>query len=168
MEVNDTLAELFGRIPPIVRAAVGDLSPDELVARPAPHTNPIGWLVWHLSRVGDHHLAELIGEEQVWVRGDWAKRFGLEADPDNTGYGHSDADVAAVRPESAAVLVAYHEAVAGRTAAYAAGLRPADLDRVVDTSWDPPVTLGARLVSVAVDDLQHAGQAAYVRGLLRG
>jgi hypothetical protein len=28
------------------------------------------------------------------------------------------------------------------------------------------VTLGVRLVSVLSDDLQHVGQAAYVRGLL--
>jgi uncharacterized damage-inducible protein DinB len=166
VDVNETLAELFGRIPPIVRAAVDGLGPDELVARPAGHANPIGWLVWHLTRVQDHHVAELIGEDQLWETGDWAKRFGLEPDPDNHGYGHSDADVDAVRPESAGALVAYHEAVAERTARFIAGLRPADLDRIVDTSWDPPVSLGVRLVSVAVDDLQHAGQAAYVRGLL--
>ena len=41
-----------------------------------------------------------------------------------------------------------------------------DLDRIVDTSWDPPVTLGVRLISVLSDDLQHAGQAAFVRGVL--
>ena len=46
------------------------------------------------------------------------------------------------------------------------GLTQADLDRVVDERWDPPVTLGVRLVSVADDDIQHAGQAAFVRGLL--
>ena len=78
MEVNDVLAELFGRIPSIVRAAVDGLAPDELVTRPASHTNPIGWLVWHLTRVQDHHLADLIGENQLWVTGDWAGRFGLE------------------------------------------------------------------------------------------
>ena len=39
-------------------------------------------------------------------------------------------------------------------------------DRVVDRTWDPPVTLGVRLVSILDDDTQHAGQAAYVRGLL--
>ena len=43
----------------------------------------------------------------------------------------------------------------------------ADLERVVDTSWDPPVTLGVRLISVISDDLQHAGQAAYAAGLLK-
>jgi uncharacterized damage-inducible protein DinB len=165
VDVSETLGELFGRISPLVRAAVDGLEPDELLVRPE-QGNPIGWLVWHLTRVQDHHLAHVIGEDQVWVTGDWAKRFGLAPDPDNTGYGHSDTEVATLRPESAEALVAYHEAVAERSAVFLAGLGAADLDRVVDESWDPPVTLGVRLVSVAVDDLQHAGQAAYVRGLI--
>ena len=52
------------------------------------------------------------------------------------------------------------------TVAYLATVAPEDLDRVVDERWDPPVTLGVRLVSVLSDDLQHAGQAAYARGLI--
>jgi uncharacterized damage-inducible protein DinB len=166
MDINDTLSELFGRLPPLVRSIVEGLDREQLVARPAAQANPIGWLVWHLTRVQDHHVSELIGKEQVWVGGGWARRFGLEPDPSNHGYGHSDAQVSAVQPESAALLVEYYDAVAERTATFLEGLSAADLDRVVDESWDPPVTLGVRLVSVAVDDLQHAGQAAYVRGLL--
>ncbi|MGB2572123.1 mycothiol transferase [Micromonospora citrea] len=114
----------------------------------------------------DHHVADLIGEDQIWVSGDWAGRFGLTADPDDTGYGHTPRQVAAVRPESAQALVDYHLAVAARTRTFLTALTPADLDRVVDEAWDPPVTLGVRLVSVVEDDLQHVGQAAYVRGLL--
>ena len=53
-----------------------------------------------------------------------------------------------------------------QTVTWVAGLDEDNLDRVVDTSWDPPVTLGARLVSVVNDDTQHVGQAAYLRGLL--
>jgi hypothetical protein len=41
-----------------------------------------------------------------------------------------------------------------------------DLDRVVDRRWDRPVTLGVRLVSMLQDALEHAGQAAFVRGVL--
>ncbi|MEV4489584.1 DUF664 domain-containing protein [Micromonospora coxensis] len=123
-------------------------------------------MVWHLTRIQDHHVADLLGEEQIWVSGDRAGRFGLTADPDDTGYGHTAGQVAAVRPESAQALVDYHLAVAARTRAFLATLTPADLDRVVDESWDPPVTLGVRLVSVADDSLQHVGQAGYVRGLL--
>jgi hypothetical protein len=45
-------------------------------------------------------------------------------------------------------------------------LRDADLDRIVDENWNPPVTLGVRLVSVINDDLEHVGQAAFIRGLI--
>jgi uncharacterized damage-inducible protein DinB len=167
MDVAELLVELYGRVPPLVAAAVDGVDADRLTESPAPGTNSIAWLVWHLTRVQDHHLSELLDEPQLWVDGPWAERFGLEPDPTNTGYGHSPAQVAAVRPDDAVVLVDYLDAVDARTRRYLAGLEPADLDRIVDRRWDPPVTLGVRLVSVADDCLQHAGQAAYVRGLFR-
>ena len=168
MNARDILADAFGRLPRLVRAAVRDLSPEQLRWAPAGGANSIGWLVWHLTRVQDGHLAELLDAEQVYVTGDWAARFGRKSEPDDTGYGHAAADVAAVRPESWQVLVGYYAAVHRRTMAFVDGLTDADLDRVVDERWDPPVTLGVRLVSVLDDDVQHAGQAAYVRGLLAG
>ena len=168
MNVSGLLLEIYGRIPPLAHDAVEGLGPAQLAETPAPGTNSIGWLVWHLARVADHHIAELLDARQLWATGDWAGRFGLDPDPSNTGYGHSPADVAAVRPESAAALVDYLDAVDERTRAYLEGVADDDLDRIVDRRWDPPVTLGVRLVSVADDCLQHAGQAAYVRGLLSG
>jgi len=166
VDVNDLLADLFGRLPGLVRRAAEGLTPEQLTWAPAPGANTIGWLVWHLARGQDYQVGELIGEEQVWVTGDWGGRFQLPSDPDDTGYGHSAEQVAAVRPESDRALIDYYDAVHGRTREFIAGLKPADLDRIVDRNWDPPVTLGVRLISVADDDAQHAGQAAYVRGLL--
>jgi hypothetical protein len=158
--------ELYGRIPPLVRAAVDGLDADALTHRPGPDANPIGWLVWHLTRVQDHHVAELLETAQLWVADGWAERFGMPADPDDIGYGHTRAQVAAVPAVDARLLVEYHDAVHARTAGLLAD--PGDLDRIVDRRWDPPVTLGVRLVSIADDSLQHVGQAAYVRGLLSG
>ncbi len=166
MDVAPLLLELYDRIPPLAEGAVEGLGPDELCRAPGPGANTIGWLVWHLTRVEDHHVSELLGTEQVWVSGDWARRCGLEPDPTNTGYGHNEDEVRAVRPESAEVLLAYLGAVQERTTSMLEGLAADDLDRVVDRRWDPPVTLGVRLVSIADDCLQHVGQAAYVRGLL--
>ncbi len=166
MDTASLLLEFYGRVPPLAAAAVENLDQEELCRAPGPGTNTIGWLVWHLARVQDHHVAELLGTEQIWVSGDWARRCGLEPDPSNTGYGHSAEEVGTVRPESADVLLGYLREVSDRTAAMLEGSTPADLDRVVDRRWDPPVTLGVRLVSIADDCLQHAGQAAYVRGLL--
>ena len=166
MDIASLLLDLYGRIPPLADAAVEGLDAEELRRAPGPHANTIGWLVWHLARVQDHHISELLGAEQVWVGDDWAQRCGLEPDPSNTGYGHSAEEVRAVQPEGPEVLLGYLREVDARTTRMLEGLAPSDLDRVVDRRWDPPVTLGVRLVSIADDCLQHVGQAAYVRGLL--
>jgi uncharacterized damage-inducible protein DinB len=168
MDVAALLLEIYGRIPPLAREAVEGLDADGLVWQPSPGANTIGWLVWHLARVEDHHISELTGDDQLWASGDWAANFGLDPDPSNTGYGHDADDVLAVRPESASALVDYLTATDERATTFIAGLTPEALDEIVDRRWDPPVTLGVRLVSVADDGLQHAGQAAYVRGLLDG
>jgi uncharacterized damage-inducible protein DinB len=166
VNVNDLLEDGYGRLPDLVRSAADGLTPDDLRWTPGPMANPIGWLLWHLSRVQDSHIAELRGSQQVYARGLWAARFGLEPDPRDTGYDHTIEQVATVRPETAEALVEYYDAVHERTLGLLRDVTEADLDRVVDERWDPPVTLGARLISVLDDDVQHAGQAAYVRGLL--
>jgi Protein of unknown function (DUF664) len=166
MDIVSLLVELYDRIPPLASDAVEGLDREKLGWAPAPGANTIGWLIWHLTRVQDHHVAELLGTEQIWVSGDWARRFGLEPDPSNTGYGHGEDEMRAVRPEGSDVLLAYLADVDARTKEMLGGLTTPDLDRIVDRRWDPPVTLGVRLVSIADDSLQHVGQAAYVRGLL--
>ncbi len=165
MDVSSLLLELYGRIPPLARRAVDGVDLELLNEPPAGGCNPIAWLVWHLARVQDDHVAEILGVDQLWVSGGWASQFALDPDPSNTGYGHSPAEVAAVRPQRPDVLLEYLDAVDTRTRTMLEALVPADLDRIVDRRWDPPVSLGVRLVSIADDSLQHAGQAAYVRGL---
>ncbi|MFC7527444.1 DinB family protein [Actinoplanes sp. GCM10030250] len=166
MDAKGILEDAYGRLPELIESAVDGLTPEQLRRAPKAGTNSIGWLVWHLTRVQDSHIADLTGEDQIYVTGDWAPRFGLKPDPSDTGYGHTAEQVASVAPESAQALLDYYRAVHDRSLGYLRGLSAADLDRVVDDAWDPPVTLGVRLVSVYDDDAQHAGQAAYVRGLL--
>jgi hypothetical protein len=166
VNVNDLLIDSYGRLPDLVRSAVDGLTPDDLRWAPGPAANPIGWLVWHLTRVQDSHIAELLDSRQVYVSGPWAARFGLAPDPEDTGYDHTIEQVGTVRAEGPEALVEYYDAVHERTLGLLRDVTGADLDRVVDERWDPPVTLGVRLISVLDDDIQHAGQAAYVRGLL--
>ncbi|AXG81416.1 mycothiol transferase [Streptomyces paludis] len=165
---TDLLIDAFGRIREIVHDTVDGLSPDELAVRVDDGANSIAWLVWHLTRVQDDHLADATGTEQVWTAGKWAERFALPFSPRATGYAHSAEDVAALGGAglTAESLLSYHDAVHDRTVAHLGALRDTDLGRVVDEGWSPPVTLGVRLVSVVSDDLQHAGQAAFIRGWL--
>ncbi|MEV5644649.1 DinB family protein [Streptomyces flaveolus] len=167
MHAKDILIEGYGRIQEEVHAAVEGVDPDGLNARPADDANSVAWLVWHLTRVQDDHIADAFGLDQVWLTQDWEKRFGLDLPRRDTGYGHSPAKVAKVRVDSADLLTGYYDAVHEQTLGALRSLAAKDLERVVDDNWDPPVTLGVRLVSVLSDDLQHVGQAAYVRGLVQ-
>ncbi|MDA3630966.1 DUF664 domain-containing protein [Saccharopolyspora sp. WRP15-2] len=166
MTSADVLVDAFGRIQEVVHDAVAGLDPDELAARLDPAANSIGWLVWHLSRVQDDHVADVAELEQVWTAQGWAERFGLPFAVEDIGYGHDSDDVAAVRVDSAELLTGYYDAVHAQTLEFVRNLTDDDLAEVVDAAWQPPVTLGVRLVSVIGDDLQHAGQAAFVRGIL--
>jgi len=167
MTSADLLTDAFSRVHDAVHQAVMSLTPQQLAFQPYPEGNSIAWLVWHLTRIQDDHVAGVTGTKQVWESGDWAPRFGLPAGSMDTGYGNTSEQVAAIIVESAEVLTAYYDAVHERTIRYVSTLTDDDLPRIVDKSWDPPVTLAVRLMSVINDDLQHAGQAAYLRGMIQ-
>ena len=166
MTSAELLTDTFERIRADVHGAVEGLTPEQVAARLDAHANSIAWLVWHLTRIQDDHIADAAQIEQVWTSGGWAERFALPFDASDTGYGHSTADVAAVTVDPAGLLTAYHDAVHEQTIRFVEGVTDADLDRIVDESWDPPVSLGVRIVSVINDNTQHAGQAAFVRGIV--
>ena len=167
MKSNELLLDAFGRIREAVDATLAGVDDDALLRRPAGTGNSIAWLIWHLSRVEDAQLASAAGLEQVWTSQGFAGRFDLPLSGRDTGYGHTSSQVDAVKatPE---LLLDYYDAVHRQTVALLGSLSDGDLDRVVDTRWDPPVTLGVRLVSTIADCLQHVGQAGYARGLNPG
>ncbi|WP_431965707.1 mycothiol transferase [Nocardia sp. bgisy134] len=158
------LTDGYERVKEVVHEAVDGLGEDALTFRIDPGANTIAWLIWHLTRVQDDHLADVAGTEQAWTAQDWHGRFGLPLDERATGYGDGPDDVAVIRAP-AELLSGYYDAVHERTLAFVRDLSDEDLSKVVDVRWDPPVTLGVRLVSVISDDLQHAGQAAFLRGV---
>lgn len=160
---GELLIDGFERVRGVVHRVLDAASEEMLQFRVDPGANTMAWLIWHLTRVQDDHITGVAGGEQVWTAHGWQQRFALPFEPGATGYGQSNADVAAVRGP-AELLAGYHDAVADRTVDYLRGLDDAELARVVDHNWDPPVTLAVRLVSVLADDLQHAGQAALIRG----
>jgi len=162
------ISDALGRIRETVADTLYGLTAEQLTYRIDADANTIAWLIWHLTRVQDDHVAAAFGVPQVWTDGGWAARFGLPPGSTDTGYGHNRVQVAAVSEACAAaeLLGDYHDAVYEQSVKLVSGITDADLDQVVDTSWRPPVTLGVRLISVLNDDAQHAGQAAFVRGIV--
>jgi hypothetical protein len=167
MTPAEIFTDQFERIHDLFADILDDLSLDEAHLRPGGSAggggNSIVWLLWHAARIQDDHVAGLSGAEQAW--GEWRARFHLPLDDWDHGYGHTSEQVDSVRVEDPTLLVQYQDAVHRLTLDYLANVDEAELDRVVDENWNPPVTAGVRLVSVVGDALQHLGQAAYVKGL---
>ncbi len=162
MTSADLLIDAFGRIRETVHEAVEGLTASQLAARLDDDANSIAWLCWHLARVQDDHVAGAFDAPQVMP----GPRFELPFPPHDIGYGHSSREVAQVTVASADILLEYVDAVHDQAVRLVAAVTDEDLSRVVDKNWDPPVTLSVRLVSVISDCLQHAGQAAFIRGIL--
>ena len=170
MNSLDLLIDAFGRVGSDAHRALDALDGvggDPLHRRLDPDANTVAWLVWHLTRVQDDHVADLAGTEQVLTAGGWSARLGLPLDDADIGYGHSSEQVAKVRVDGPDVLRGYLDATLAATVAYLRTLDEDDLDAVIDDHRDPPVTRGVRLVSVVDDDIQHAGQAALLAGTFR-
>ncbi|MGN7200102.1 mycothiol transferase [Arthrobacter sp. SAFR-044] len=167
MQSKELLLEAFDRIPGLVRQVLDGLDPARLQHRPAGNGNSIAWLIWHTGRVEDAQVASAAGLEQVWTAEGFVNRFGLQLGERDTGYGHSSEQVDAVRAPRE-LLQEYYEAVHRQTVKVLDDVDDPGLDRVVDRHWNPPVTLGVRLVSILGDCLQHVGQAAYAKGLHSG
>lgn len=159
------LLDSFARIQDQVRSVLDGLGDQDARWRPDPEANPIGWLVWHLSRVTDDHIAALADVEQVWPSQGFADRFALPYPAEAIGYGQSSDDVGRFRAEPTALLE-YHRATQQLVREYLGNLELAELERVVDDAWDPPVTAAVRLISVLGEAIAHIGQAQYVRGML--
>ncbi|HMK98315.1 MAG TPA: DinB family protein, partial [Acidimicrobiales bacterium] len=147
MHARDICLDGFGRVREGVGRVLQGLTPEQLAFRPDEESNSMAWLIWHLTRVQDDHVADVAGEEQVWLKAGWSKRFDLALAPEDTGYGHQPKDVEQVKA-GAEELRGYHEEVFAQTVKFLEGLEAKDFDRIVDERWDPPVTLGVRLVSV--------------------
>jgi hypothetical protein len=133
---HQLLLDSFTRIRETVEATLDGLDDGSLTGRPAGTGNSIAWLIWHLARVEDVQVADAAGKDEVWFAQDFVARFGLPLRPRDTGYGHSSDQVGAVRA-TADLLLEYYDAVHRQTAQFVQTLGDEDLDRIVDTRWNP-------------------------------
>jgi len=169
MKWQDLINDGFGRVLEVLEPALKRLTKEDLDRMPKPDCNSIGWIVWHLTRGQDAQIADLGKKGQVWVEDEWYTKFKRDVNPRDTGYGHSPEDVAAFKSPSPKILLDYYRATLERTNQYLSSLTLEELDRKLDESWySPPPTLGVRIISIMADCLQHSGEVAYLRGLLKG
>ncbi len=168
MEWRDLIVDGYDRLPELMKDVLAGLRMADLDRQPHPDCNSLGWTAWHLTRVQDSQIADLMGDAQLWIRDGWFKKFKRPADPDDSGYGHTPEQVRAFRSPSAKTQLEYLRVVVERTKRYLAALTPSDLDRKLDEPWSRPrPTVAVRIVSILADCHHHAGEASYIRGLLK-
>ncbi len=169
MNTGGIAADHFGRVRRLLAMSIEGLTVEQLMKQPGENANPLGWIAWHLTRIQDHAMSGLAEREQAWTADGWHERFGMAAEPENTGTGHTMDEVRAFQSPQASVLIEYYDAVYAHTREYLETVTPEALDRVLnEPRWDPRPTVGVRLVSVMHDNSVHAGEIAYLKGLLEG
>jgi hypothetical protein len=166
MKWQQVLIDSFGRVAKGLEEALAGLSQSDLDEQPHADCNSIGWLTWHLTRGQDAAIAWLTGQKQLWIEDSWNARFNRAPNPADTGFGQKSEDVAAFKSPDVGVLLGYHRAVFERSKQYLGNLSAAELGRKLNNPAFPNVE--ALLVAILSDSLQHLGQVAYLRGLLKG
>jgi hypothetical protein len=170
MSWQQLVADIYNETSMELEHALEGLTVNDLNQRPDSNCNSIGWLAWHLARGQDADNEGLFGEEQVWIKDKWYNKFDRAPDPMDTGYHHSPEDIAVFRSPDRQTLIEYYYAVLQKTLCYLNNnLTEDDLEREFENPIFPKTTKVRRLlVAIISDNLQHVGQIAYVRGLLKG
>jgi hypothetical protein len=166
MEWQQLILGIFERMSQEMDRGLTGLTLEDVNQQPSPDTNSIGWLVWHLTRCYDAAMANLLGEEQLWIKDKWHAKFNRSADPQDIGVRQTPEDLAAFKSPDVPTLLGYYNAVLELTKQYLPTLSEAELERKLDHPRFP--TVAARLTGTINDSYQHVGQIAYVRGLLKG
>ncbi len=166
MDVRDLITDGLERGHGIIRRALQNATPELMAYQPASGSNPVGWLAWHVTRVQDHHIAGLSGVGQAWIEDGWHERFGMAAESEDYGTGHTPEQMVGVGSPDAQLLLDYDDAVWARTTAYVGTLTAEELDRELDEpQYRPLPTVAVRLMSLIHHSAHHSGQIDYLRGL---
>lgn len=166
MPLIEFIDHMLEQVDEETQASLKGMTLEQILWRPADESNPMAWLAWHIARTQDLRASHLMGLEQIWIADGWHDRFGLPGDPANTGRGNSDADVAALQPESVEALATYCRLSSARLRKYVGGLGPDAENDLIDNPEGGRTPLGAVLNRMVHGGLTHVGQLMYVRGLI--
>ena len=147
--------------------ALDGLTPEERRFQPGPESHHIDFAVWHMSRVEDgwiHGFA--MGVEPIWTRDGWSDKLGIP--PTDGGYGYTADEVRDLPRFDLSDVIDYYECVRKETFAYLDSLTEDDLDHAPGRGYRPEYTIGRMFSHIIVEQAQHTGQVAYLRGLQRG
>ena len=150
-----------------LRGALDGLAPEERRFQPSPEANHIDFAVWHMARVEDRWVQDFARRsDTVWQRDGWYQRLGLPES--GSGFGYTADQVTNLPRFDFDELMVYYGAVREATVSYLDSLTEEDLDVFPDPEHRPGYTIGKMWSHLIVEESQHTGHVAYIRGLQRG
>ena len=167
MDFKDIIQMALGEYMDQLRKALDGLTPEERRFQPAPQAHHIDFVVWHMARVEDSWINRFAQRtDQIWTRDGWFQRFGIPED--GHGYGFTAEQVADLPRFDLDEMMAYADSVRRETLRYLEGLTHDDLAISPGPDVRPGYTIGRMFSHVIVEESQHVGQVAYLRGIQRG
>lgn len=156
--IQHSLNQVYERL----QASCQGLTREQMLWRPAPGANHIGFILWHLGRANDSMMQRATKGSQVWEEEGWYKRFGYPQEGMGTGFGEEQIDALPLpQPEE---LLAYLTRVHQELLKRVQSMTPEHLDRPMDPA-QPDRTVGMMLRHIITHSNNHHGQVDYIRGL---
>ena len=160
--ISDCLEQTHLRL----HATCEGLTSKQVLWRPAPTANNIGFILWHMGRHEDTRVTDMAGDDSgfgtdLWAAEGWHERFGQPETAPDPGDRLGLRSLSIPTPE---VLLGYFRAVNERTLRFVESLDDAGLD-VHFGDIEPGQTVGGALRHMIVHQNNHHGQVDYLRGL---
>lgn len=165
MRTVEFVRESLGVSRELLLATSDGLSQEQLVWRPQPWANHIGFYLWHLGRVEDNWIRRFIlRQAEVWDEEGWYQRLGM--DQRALGFGFTPQQVGELPVPPLGELVAYLQRVRERTLEYLETLSEGQLTQVPRPDRRPGFSIAHVLLTLVGHENQHAAEIGYIRGLM--
>ncbi len=166
MSFKSIIAAAISEYTDDLERALGGLTPEERRFRPTPEANHIDFIVWHIARVEDSIINRRIRrDQQIWEQDRWYEKLGMPQQ--GIGEGFSVRQVEDLPGFSFDELMEYYKAVRRQSLHLIDSLTDEDLTLIPDPDR-PDQTIARILSHLLVEEAQHVGQIAYIRGIQRG
>ena len=166
MDFRDILTSQMSEYMEFLELALDGLTPEERRYQPTPESNHIDFIVWHMARVEDTLFNRaILRRADLWEREGWGERLGIVAE--GNGYRFSAEQATDLPDFPLDDLMHYYRSVRTELFEYIDSLSEEDLDALPNPRR-PEYPVGETLKHIVVEEAQHVGQIAYIRGIRRG
>lgn len=152
-----------------LKNALNGLDKYELSWKPSIESNNIIFLVWHMSLIEDNLINKVLGKkERIWISQDYFKKY--PSLKNETGYGFNITQLQEFPIMDIDWIMHYFDKVRNTTNNMIESLTNEDLSNDFLFGSNKVIKVKGFWVlgRLIVEESQHLGQIAYIRGMIKG